>query len=151
MTKFHFYFQMNNLKKISILFAFVLMCLPVFTFAQGARELPLPTGAGTSPEEPLIRCGERGGPECDLSHGLQLMQSILNLMFIFGGFVVAGMMIYSGFLMITAAGNMNRIQKAKDVFKHVVVGFLIMFLAYITVQNLLTNIKAREFFTEIFK
>jgi small neutral amino acid transporter SnatA (MarC family) len=48
---------------------------------------------------------------------------------------------YAGFLMLTAVGNMSQITKAKAVFRRVIIGFLIMFMAFLLVQQLLKNLK----------
>lgn len=145
---------MNKIKKISIICLFALSFLPVLVSAQG-KGLNTPNGAGTSASQPLIGCGsDRTGTELDACGAADinvLIHSVVNLFFIFAGFVVAAMFMYAGFLLITAGGNPGQIQKAKTIFKRVVIGFLIMFLSYILVKNLLTNIKAADFFMRIFK
>jgi len=130
---------MNNIKRISILFLFLLVVFPTFAFATGPTELPAPTGPGTSPQSPLVTCG--GGEQpCSVEDFKILIQYIMNLVFIFAGFVAATMFMYAGFLLITAAGNTGQIQKAKDIFKRVVIGFLIMFASYLLVKSLLTRL-----------
>ncbi len=160
---------MNKIKYISILVLFLLTIAPTFSYgaAPTQAELETPTGAGTSKEDPLVKCGTgeskidpttgKDLSACDEDDINVLLQASLNLVFIFVGFIVAGMFMYAGFLMITAQGNVSQIQKAKDVFRRVVIGFLIMFLSYVIVKNLLENIGAfensgtREFFIKLFK
>ena len=142
---------MKKIKKISIavliLFTF---STPFFALAETAT-LQTPTGAGTSESSPLVSCGS--GPSTDDACGvgdfIKLIKDILNLLFMFAGFIVAAMFMYAGFLLITSAGNPGQIQKAKNIFKRVVIGFLIMFLSYVIIKNLLDNIKAVEFFKSI--
>jgi hypothetical protein len=137
---------MNNIKKISIISLFLLMLVPTFTFAQ--TKLPEPDGAGTSENNPLVQC-KNGVDNCSVQDGVNLIRSIIKLVFIFAGFIVAGMFMYAGFLLITSAGNPAQIQKAKDIFKRVVIGFLIMFVSYVLVKQLLTNIGAVKFFLDL--
>lgn len=140
---------MNSIKRISIIALFMLSIIPTFTYAQ--TKLPEPEGAGTSEKNPLVPCGGGGQKECTVGDGVNLIKSIVKLVFIFAGFIVAGMFMYAGFLLITSAGNPSQIQKAKDIFKRVVIGFLIMFLSYVLVKQLLTNIGALKFFQDLIK
>lgn len=163
---------MNNFKKITFITFLSLAFVPMFVFAQTGspkdssnqqsvqseqKEL---SGPGTSADQPLIECGgvdKNGNPQpaCTLGHLNQLVQSILNLVFMFGGLIVAGMFMYAGFLLITSVGDVSKIQKAKEIFRRVIVGFLIMFLAYLTVKNLLEKLdldtSVKPLFDKLFK
>ena len=148
---------MNNFKKIIISGALVCSFIfPLIGFAQTP-----PKGPGTSADQPLITCGglnKDGSAQeaCTIGDLNQLVQSVLNLVFIFAGLIAAAMFMYAGFLMVTSTGNASQIQKAKEVFKRVIIGFLIIFLAYVTVKNLLTKIDLNNeginaFFMGLFK
>ncbi len=114
------------------------LCIsPVLVYAQGA-----PTGPGTSEKQPLVTCGDK--KDCTVEDFFKTTQSITNLMFMFAGFVVAVMFMYAGFLLITSVGDVSQIQKAKSVFRRTVVGFVIMFLAYITVKTLVLKFNLTE-------
>jgi hypothetical protein len=136
---------MNNLKKIQIyLLAFLFVASPVFVIAQ-VPPLEKPVGPGTSADKPLIECGgvTSAGveqPPCDAGHFAKLIQDLLNLAFLFAGFIVAGMFMYAGFLLITAGGDTGKIQKARTIFKRVAIGFLIMFMSYLLIKNLLEKL-----------
>lgn len=137
---------------------FMWATVPVFAFAEATptkTQLEDPTGSGTSEKDPLIKCGiDREGNSndaCGVNDINFLIMDILKLIFVFAGFIVAGMFMYAGFLLITAAGNTGQIQKAKDIFKRVVIGFLIMFLSYILIKNLLEHIGAIDFFKNLIK
>jgi hypothetical protein len=143
---------MNNIKKISIT---LFLLLVLFTPAVSRAETP-PNAPGTSASNPLVPCGginKNGTPQpaCTINHVNQIIQSGMNLVFIFAGFIVAAMFMYAGFLMVTAAGNMSQIQKAKEIFRRVVIGFIIMFLAYLVVKNLLQKLDVASFFMSLFK
>ncbi len=145
---------MNKIKKISIISILIFSLFSTISFAQGTT-LKTPEGAGTSEKTPLVSCGGTvngvAQKDCQTSDLFVLMQSILNLIFIFAGFIAASMFMYAGFLLITSVGNASQIQRAKDIFRRVVIGFLIMFLSYLIVKNLLTNIGAQTFFMNIIK
>lgn len=133
---------------------------------------PFPTGSGynyknnfngtalqapsVGNNKPLVTCGglsENGfdQDECGAQDVIKLIQSIMNLAFICVGFVISVMFMYAGFLLITAAGDMGKIQKARNIFKRTVIGFIIMYLSYILVLNVLTKIDAVDFFKKIIK
>jgi hypothetical protein len=148
---------MNNFKKIII--SSTLVCSFIFPTIIFADVTP-PKAAGTSADQPLITCGglNKDGSEqklCTIGDLNQLVQAVLNLIFIFAGLIAASMFMYAGFLMVTSAGNASQIQKAKEVFKRVIIGFLIMFLAYVLVKNLLTKLdletSVNGFFMGLFK
>lgn len=137
---------MNKIKNIYIYAFITLLCVPFFVSAQTPTKLAEPKGAGA--DSALVTCGA-GDDICDVNDINKLLMDILKLIFMFAGFIVAGMFMYAGFLLITAAGNTGQIQKAKDIFRRVVIGFLIMFLSYIVVKNLLQNIDALQFFKNL--
>lgn len=145
---------MSQIKYISIVFTFALLILPIFVQAQAS--LTPPTGPGTSVKQPLVQCGGidgNGNPQerCEAKDIFILITSILNLVFMFAGFIVAAMFMYAGFLLLTSQGNPGQISKAKNIFKRVIVGFLIMFLAYLTVKNLLKYLGVEDFIINIIK
>ena len=106
---------------------------------------------GTSQSNSLIKCGNKPGvgaqgssEACDFNDFIELVQNILKLVFAFSAFVATGMFMYAGFLMITAMGDVGQITKAKAVFRRVVIGFLIMFMAFILVQQTLSYLKLNQ-------
>lgn len=115
---------------------------------KASSKLDTPTGPGTSAKQPLITCGT--DKECTVQDFFNLIQSVINLVFILAGFVVAGMFMYAGFLMITASGNTSQIQKAKTIFRRVVIGFLIMFASYLLVKNLLKHLELNDSVKSLF-
>ncbi len=140
---------MNNLKHIFATVLLTLICIPGLALAQG--QMGQPTGPGTSDRNPLITCGGQGQDPCDFVHLMNLIQNLMNWIFMFATFIVAFMFMYAGVLLITAVGNPTQIQKAKNIFKRVVVGFLIMFMAFITIGELLQKLGAKAFFIDIVK
>lgn len=135
---------MNNIKKISIAFllvfsfGFSLMSTPVFAADNLLKTQNIP---GTSDTNALIKCDGTTENPCGFTQFITLVQNGLNLVFAFGAFIAAAMFMYAGFLMLTAVGNMSQITKAKAVFRRVIIGFLIMFMSFLLVQQLLKNLK----------
>lgn len=149
--------------KIKILGASILLslflCAPLITYsetppkenkAESKTELQTPTGPGTSAKDPLVPCGGPNQKDCTPQDFVNLIQNILNLTFMLAGFIVAGMFMYAGFLLITSVGDTTKIQKAKNIFKRTVIGFIIMFLAYLTVKNVIQRLGLAEDVKSIF-
>lgn len=99
-----------------------------------------PSGPGTSESNYLVRCGNNDSAECGYADLVKLVQNILNLIFALTGFIAAAMFMYAGFLYLTAMGNISQIQKAHGIFRKVLIGFLILFMSFILVQQLLKNL-----------
>lgn len=143
---------MSRVKNIALgtfLVLALLSCmLPVTTVrAQNAdtpsNELVPDNIPGTGTGNPLITCGNGTGTgggaanECTFNDFIRLIQNIFNLVFALAGFVTAGLFMYAGFLMITAMGNPAQITQAKAIFRRVTIGFLILFMSFILVQQTL--------------
>lgn len=95
----------------------------------------------------LIQCGH--DKPCTLADLTGLIQRVLEWVFMFATFIVVIMFMYAGFLLITAGGDTTQIQKAKTIFKRVIIGFIIMFIAVLSVRQLLITIQADTFFQGI--
>jgi len=106
---------MRFLSKIKFVGFFTsLLLLPILTFADG------PVGGGTPGlPNPLV-----GG--VDSLHAL-LKIILTNIVLPIGSIVVVLMIIYSGFLFVTARGSEDKIEKAKHVLTYVVIGTAILF------------------------
>ncbi|MDO8482434.1 MAG: pilin [bacterium] len=109
---------------------------------------PVTVSAGTAG---LVPCGDETYPPdardannkpvggtvsnpCDFSHVLALINNIANFFIITGAAVAALAFGYAGFLMMTAAGEMGKIEEAKAIFGKVLVGFLFMLSAWLIVH-----------------
>ncbi len=134
---------MNNLKKITIIGFLSLLFVVVFSNSVLAADVPLQLKniPGTSETNALIKCDGTTANPCGFNQLITLVQNGLNLVFAFAAFIAAAMFMYAGFLMLTSVGNMSQITKAKAIFRRVIIGFLIMFMAFILVQQLLKNLK----------
>ncbi|MEY4440480.1 MAG: Type secretion system pilin [Candidatus Parcubacteria bacterium] len=110
-----------------------------------STKLDTPAGPGTSSEQPLVTCGgadKNGNPQppCTTNDFFLLIQTSIELVFKLAGFIVAGMFMYAGFLLITAVGDPGKITKAKTIFRRTIIGLIIMFLSYLLVKNIITKL-----------
>ncbi|MFA6322208.1 MAG: hypothetical protein WCX71_01875 [Candidatus Buchananbacteria bacterium] len=65
---------------------------------------------------------------------------IVNSLLTFVGLVFFLMIIYSGYLWMTAKGNDEQIEKAKELMKELIIGLIIIIMSRIITEFVLTNI-----------
>jgi hypothetical protein len=75
---------------------------------------------------------------CNFCHGIMLLNQGMNFLMKIAGTVAVLALIITGFLFITSAGNPERKNNAKETFKWVIVGFLVIFLSWLIVDFLLS-------------
>ena len=59
------------------------------------------------------------------------------------GFLAVAMIIYGGFMLLTAQGDPARIKRGKDVVLYSVIGLILVMLAYAIVNFVMTNVTNR--------
>lgn len=120
------------------IFAFVLVVVlmaPVLVAAQ------VNNPSGGIPTQ-LVNCT---GPDCDWSKFIGLMQNILNFMVFLGVSISALLFAYAGFKYLTSGGDPGATNDAKRIFSHVVVGLIIMLVAWLLVDVLLRTLTGKGF------
>ncbi len=100
-------------------------------FVQCSSTLGQTTSAGTT---------TASLPSCDLCSLFKLVNNATFYAVSFLLAVATTMMLVSGFLYVTAAGDEHRITQAKTSIKFAVVGFIIAMLAGIVVKTIVTNV-----------
>jgi|SRR3989338_64962 len=85
----------------------------------------------------FVRCGG-AGDQCDFSDFVVMIVRIINYLMAFAGVVAMYYVLVSAFLLITALGNPERIEKAKNGLSNAVVGFAMVALSFVFV-NLVVN------------
>jgi len=83
---------------------------------------------------PLAGSGDIGAdrpPEhvVDPSQIILLLEWLLSYMWIIMGIIVVMMLLYAGFQFVTAAGDPEKIEKAKTMVKYSLIGIVVMVLA----------------------
>ncbi len=68
----------------------------------------------------------------------QLALTIVNFFLTFLGLIAVVMLIYGGFLYISAAGNQEHIEKAKKIILYAVVGIIVILLSFAIVNTVLS-------------
>ncbi len=93
-----------------------------------------PTGAWGKIEEPLINLGQTAGfleptgtePKSPAEIAGGIIKAVLTLL----GIIALILIVYSGFLWMTAAGNEERLTKTKKVLTNAIIGLVIIVMAY---------------------
>ena len=109
-----------------------------------------PVSAFTCPEK-TIRENEPVSAlsECNVekTEGEKSLMSNVNMLInVFTsvmGFLAVAMIIYGGFMLLTAQGDPARIKRGKDVVLYSVIGLILVMLAYVIVNFVMTNVTNR--------
>jgi len=102
----------------------VLISLPTLIYAQG-----LPR---------LIVCDPGGGNDCNFSSLLILTNNVIQYVIILATSVFSIVFMYAGYLYLTAVGDTGQISKAHGLFKNAIIGFIIILVAWLLVDFILT-------------
>ena len=105
-----------------------------------------PVSAFTCPEK-TVRVGESVSAlsECNVEKTdgeKSLMSNVSMLINVFAsvmGFLAIGMIIYGGFMLLTAQGDPARIKRGKDVVLYSVIGLILVVLAYAIVNFVMNS------------
>jgi biotin transporter BioY len=75
---------------------------------------------------------------CQWNHLIEQINRIIS--WLFGILTIAAtlLFIYAGFIYLTSGGSTKQAEKAKDVLQNVVVGFIIVLLAWVIIATLLS-------------
>ncbi|MDD5043829.1 MAG: hypothetical protein PHD51_04210 [Patescibacteria group bacterium] len=109
--------------------AFFIFCQPQISLAQE----PTFGEGGTSVLSPLNQLGE-AGKEAKYATGESqdirlVIVSLIQYVLLFVGFIFVILMIYGGYLWLTAGGNEDQLGKAKKMIVNAVIAVLIIFLS----------------------
>ncbi|QSH39631.1 hypothetical protein JXR01_01290 [Candidatus Kaiserbacteria bacterium] len=106
-----------------ILLATALLIVPLGVFAQG-----------------IVPCN---GPDCDWGSLVTLGQNILNLIVSIAVISSAVMFAYAGWLFFSDTGNASNVEKGKKIFGAVVIGLIIVLVAWLVVNTILVTLTGR--------
>lgn len=106
-----------------------------------------PVSAFTCPDK-TVREGESVSAlsECNVekTEGEKSLMSNVNMLInVFAsvmGFLAVGMIIYGGFMLLTAQGDPARIKRGKDVVFYSVIGLILVMLAYAIINFVMNNV-----------
>jgi len=118
---------MKIIKQILILvFLVALLTLPYFVFAQA--NLSNAFGGEGSPLEG-VRAGA-GYAETDEYAASRVAGTIISAFLSFLGIIFVILVIYGGYLWMTARGNEEQVNKAKDTLQKAIIGLIIILSSY---------------------
>ncbi|HEY9586250.1 MAG TPA: pilin [Candidatus Paceibacterota bacterium] len=104
------------------------------------------TGAWQGIKEGLIPCGFEGKPKCDFNQLMILANNIITFLVTLSFPVAAVAFAYAGFLIMTAGGDTGKVERGKEIFKNVGIGFIIILAAFLVVSVIMkTFVKSSEF------
>jgi hypothetical protein len=114
---------MKNLKKISAIFGLLLFF--VFTGQQTALAYNFvgDSGLDTTATGAGYKTSNVQTPEYFIGQIIQMVLSFLGILFL-------GFMIYAGFTWMTATGNEQKAEKAKEILIESIIGLIIVIAAY---------------------
>ena len=139
---------MKNKKDILSLFILGVMMMvfviPLFSFAQGGGGVtPKPGGGGTTPTPAPAPVSQKIIIENPFKENTieGLINTIVNdILLPIGGVVAVLMIMYAGFMYVTAQGDPGQIKKAHDALLWAVIGAAILLGAWVISQAITTTI-----------
>lgn len=111
---------MTAFKKIFLILAAIGVILPSFAFAAFGLE-------GASQGTGLIKAGQTVDAKTEIPN---LIGNIVAVALSFVGAIFFLLILYAGFLWMTAFGSSEKVDKAKDILQHAMAGLLIVLAAY---------------------
>ena len=98
---------------------------------------------GTLSESKIVPCA--GAADCNIGALVQLGQNVLNFLVGLAIIIAAVMFAYAGWLYFSDTGNAQNVQHAHKIFGHVIIGIIIVLVAWLVVDTLLKALTDRGF------
>lgn len=108
---------------------FIIFCL-IFCFGSDALAIGLndnTSGALMGAQEAAF--SGSSGLESSLEIGA-IVQVVIETILSLLGIIFVGLLVYAGYLWMTAAGNEDKVQKSMDIIKRAIIGLIIVVSAY---------------------
>ena len=100
---------------------------PVFAIANG------PASTTTAPT--LVPCGGPGQPDCNFTYLLTMINTLIGyLIFYIIPCIAVILILYAGFLLLTSAGNEEKVTSARKMLLQAVLGVLVVTIAWVLVK-----------------
>lgn len=94
-------------------------------------------------ENPLIPC-DGVSTKCEFKHVVILVNNVISFIINISITVASGMLIWAGILYATAGPDTGKTSRAKGIFKAVIVGFLVMFSAWLIVYTIVKGLTGQD-------
>jgi len=96
----------------------------------------LPSFAAAQFFGPLVPC-DGVDVKCEPCKVIELGQNIINFLVSIASFLAVMLFAYAGFLMISAAGNMGKVEQAREIFWNVIIGIIIVLVGWLVVDTVM--------------
>ena len=78
---------------------------------------------------------------CDFDDLMILINNVINfLLFVIATPLIACILCYAGFLMLTSGGSAEKVTKVKGILKNVVLGYILALIAWLLIKTILTTV-----------
>ncbi len=104
------------------------------TFIASGALLLVPMLVSAQFDQLVPTCGTDG---CQACHAVALAQNVINFLVGIAAFIAVLIFSYAGFLMITAAGNVSQVERAKSFFWNVLIGMLIVLAGWLIIDTVM--------------
>ncbi len=95
-------------------------------------------GGSTGKAEGLVTCGNDGQPKCTFNDVVALVNRLLTfIMFYIVPAIGTMLIVYAGFIFLTAGGSEEKVSKAKGILQNAVVGMVLVMSSWIIVKSIL--------------
>jgi hypothetical protein len=118
---------MKNFKKILFSFLFFLVCFSSFSFATIVQ-----TAQAVSPaaeQEKQVGALAKNAGFADASIG-EIAATIIEVVLSLLGVIFVGLLVFAGFQWMTAGGNEEKVEKARNLITRAIIGLIIVVAAY---------------------
>ncbi len=107
------------------------------------------SGGGINDGDGLVstKCGYNNGPMCGFSDFMGMLNRIINYIFVLVLPISAIMFTYAGFLYISSAADPKKRTAAKNAMTKLVIGVIIIMLAWIIVKTILITLGVQKGFS----
>lgn len=103
-----------------------------------------PTGAQAQVWQPLVICGQEGTP-CNFGHLVQVARNLITNLITLSTLLATAAFAYAGIVLLSSGGSEQAKNKAKDIFKKVLIGYLWILGAWLLVYAITSALLAPGF------
>ncbi|MDO8505187.1 MAG: pilin [bacterium] len=84
----------------------------------------------------LIVCGRTVSEPCTFAHLILLTKNLINALVLISTFLATAAFAYAGFILLTSGGSEGQRDKAKEIFRKVLIGYLWILAAWLLVYTI---------------